>query len=226
MLPIDVRVELKEFCKDVFTIHACDEIFNKYKSAITSLSESLSKMEFSKKEINDYLFNILEVINGMNSYFNSKKKNSGKIPLTKVFTFANNYERISSFKASISLSMKDTSKKIKLAGFEKNEFFHSDNFSIPYGKYDYELIYTKDSLMVFFNMNPKTFLVVQEDLGKILSYKDYISKSKLKKKSYVKLSQIESSILIDENKTDAMVAFLLRMRQLRSRIRRKNLIKN
>jgi hypothetical protein len=203
-----VRRLLSRFLKDISPL-SIKELEKKYGDIADELSVKLAKTLSTEKEIEEYLEFIILEIDSLNKFF--KTQNRGRIPYSKLFTFANKDERISSFLFDKGISKKLIKKSsygnsMDIAGFSYEEC-KEDDVVLIYKNDVYGCIYTSSQNSFLFS-SAVNKLIVQNSKGKICSYKKYVSSSKKKKRKYISLKTIFNSI--KKNKTnESSLAFKL-----------------
>jgi len=202
MTPGRIRFLLFEFMADIYPGKVSD--LDKYGDIFNELGDKLSQVLYKESEVDEYLNNILEYIDGLNKFF-AKQKGKSRIPYSKLMTFANKDERISEFLLDEGLKKKlSKNSEIELAGFDdKAEEKSSD---IIYDNEIYGHIYSIKNRGVFFSPAVNK-VIIQYSNGKIISYSLYRKKARKGNKKYLKLSKVYKELLCEENCGGTVEAF-------------------
>jgi len=208
MTPQKVRKVLKKFVKDI-SYFSVDAMLENEKETIKELSEKLAKVFKTSSEVDSYLNHILAAIDSLNKYF-SKQKGGGKIPYSRLLTFANKDKRLSEFLFDVAASKKlggsERDADIGMAGFEFKE--EVDIPAVVFNDEIYSHIYTKGGSEFFFSMI-KERLVVRIFGKKVMSYVHYKKKRKQANAKYVTVAEIFKKVKKIEERTVAISSYLI-----------------
>ncbi len=171
---------------------------------IEELSIKLSKRFKKEKEIEEYLDYILVYIDNLNQFFS--KSNSGRIPYSKMFSFANKEERLQEFLLDRSISHKIKNKSSRIAG---HEISSSENeINIIYKDEIYGQIYSSSVNDFFFSVAIKKLVVRNKKSGNIVSYLTYVGTMKKKKFVFFSEEKIYKALKFGDNRTNTMQSFI------------------
>lgn len=211
MKPKKVRKTLYKFMVEIAPGPTKDlEVI--WKDTLDELSKKLSKKFKTEQEVENYLDYVLEYIGGLNEFF--AKKNSGYVPYSKLFQFANKDERLSEYLFDRGVRKKFLKKNsgMDIAGYAIEE--EEDNeINIIFEDEIYSQIYASGSNGFFFSSAINSFLVRGFN-GEMQSYKQYKQKAIRKGKYYTKLSKIYKA-LSSGTRTEAMDSFLVYIKDRR-----------
>ena len=198
-------------------------ILNKEKTRIEELSRKLSKIFNKSEEVDNYLDDIVEIIENLNKFF--KKKGSGRVSFSNILKFANKDERISDFILDRAIAEKRNGKMGKeerIAGFDiKNDDDNLAGYSVPFKGKDYSFIFLSGSYMFLFSPVTRK-VVVQVSGGLVESYLSYKKRCEDNEENPIGKLLIYKELRKIGNFSDIQKMFMIYIRQERAKIARRN----
>ena len=209
MTPRKAKKYLKTYMQ-IIVPASSDKLFEQLKDIISELSKKLAVEFNDEKEIEDYLDYVFEYIDGLNQFF--VKKGKGRVPYSKLFSFANKDIKIQEFKFDKNVQKKRVeSNNVDVAGYNYEEE-EEEEINVIYKNDIYGQIFSLNKKDFFFSIVTKR-LIVRNRIGKILPYKKY---KKLAIKNgivYVSPIQIYNAILSGDNRTSTMESFVAALKK-------------